>query len=114
MPQPDFPTVRQAIATYLTSSIGLRATANRFGQVNPPMAVVHPQTGSLIRYAGRLTGSLTRFTSACAARTSCSPSWYGDSVCSRTILWPRPCIMSSMGGGVKNADTRNTTSGQHW
>jgi hypothetical protein len=51
MPQPDFPTVRQAIAAYLTSSIGLRATANRFGAVNPPMAVVAPQTGSLIRYA---------------------------------------------------------------
>jgi len=56
MPQPDFPTVRQAIATYLTSSIGLRATANRFGQVNPPMAVVHPQTGSLIRYAVTMDG----------------------------------------------------------
>ena len=56
MPQPDFPTVRQAIATYLTSSIGLRATANRFGQVNPPMAVVAPAQGSLIRYAVTMDG----------------------------------------------------------
>jgi len=50
MPQLDFPGVRQAVATYLTSTIGLRATANRFGAVNPPMAVIAPQTGSLIRY----------------------------------------------------------------
>lgn len=51
MPQPTFPAVRQAVAAYLTSSIGLRATANRFGTVSPPMAVVAPQTGSLIRYS---------------------------------------------------------------
>ena len=50
MPQLDFPSVRQAVATYLTTTIGLRATANRFGAVNPPMAVIAPQTGSLIRY----------------------------------------------------------------
>jgi hypothetical protein len=56
VPQPDFPTVRQAIAAYLTSSIGLRATANRFGAVNPPMAVVAPQTGSVIRYAVTMDG----------------------------------------------------------
>jgi hypothetical protein len=48
--------VRQAIATYLTSAIGLRATANRFGAVNPPMAVVAPQTGSVIRYAATMDG----------------------------------------------------------
>jgi hypothetical protein len=56
MPQPDFPTVRQAIAAYLTSSIGLRATANRFGQVNPPMAVVAAQQGTVIRYAQTFDG----------------------------------------------------------
>ena len=56
MAQIDFPAVRQAIATYLTSSIGLRATANRFGAVNPPMAVVAPQAGSLIRYAVTMDG----------------------------------------------------------
>ena len=51
MTQLDFPGVRQAVATYLTTAIGLRATANRFGTLNPPMAVVAPQTGTLIRYA---------------------------------------------------------------
>jgi hypothetical protein len=56
MAQPDFPAVRQAVAAYLTSSIGLRATANRFGAVNPPMAVVAPQTGSLIRYGVTMDG----------------------------------------------------------
>jgi hypothetical protein len=56
MTQPDFPTVRQAIATYLTSSIGLRATPNRFGAINPPMAVIAPQTGSLIRYQQTMDG----------------------------------------------------------
>jgi hypothetical protein len=54
--QPTFTQVRQAIADYLTSSIGLRATANRFGAINPPMAVVAPQTGSLIRYSATFDG----------------------------------------------------------
>jgi hypothetical protein len=51
MAQPTFAAVRQAVATYLTTSIGLRATANRFGAISPPMAVIAPVTGSLIRYA---------------------------------------------------------------
>ena len=51
MTQLTFPQVRAAVAAYLTASIGLRATANRFGAVNPPMAVVAPQTGCLIRYS---------------------------------------------------------------
>lgn len=52
MTQPTFSAVRQAVATYLQNNItGLRASASRFGQVNPPMAVVVPQTGSLIRYS---------------------------------------------------------------
>ena len=50
MSQPTFAAVRQAVADYLTASIGLRATSNRFGAVSPPMAVIVPQTGSLIRY----------------------------------------------------------------
>ena len=56
MAQPTFPQVRQAVADYLTSSIGLRATANRFGAVSPPMAVIAPQTGSLIRYSQTFDG----------------------------------------------------------
>lgn len=51
MTQPTFAAIRQALAAYLTTAIGLRATANRFDAVNPPMAVVAPQTGSLIRYS---------------------------------------------------------------
>lgn len=51
MTQATFTAVRAAVASYLTSSIGLRATANRFAQINPPMAVVMPQTGSFIRYS---------------------------------------------------------------
>ena len=57
MTQLSFPGVRQAVAAYLTAHVtnpdgtGLRATANRFGQVNPPMAVIVPQTGTLIRYS---------------------------------------------------------------
>ena len=60
MAQPTFVQVRQAVAAYLTANVintdgtGLRATANRFGAVNPPMAVVHPQTGSLIRYSATM------------------------------------------------------------
>jgi hypothetical protein len=56
MAQLAFPAVRQAVATYLTTTIGLRATANRFGAISPPMAVVAPQTGSLIRYSVTLDG----------------------------------------------------------
>ena len=52
MVQPTFAAVRAAVATYLANNIpGLRATPNRFLQVNPPMAVIAPQTGSLIRYS---------------------------------------------------------------
>jgi hypothetical protein len=56
MAQPTFAAVRAALATYLTSSIGLRATPNRFQQINPPMAVVMPQTGSFIRYSVSMDG----------------------------------------------------------
>lgn len=52
MTQLDFPGVRKAVADYLAAAIpGLRTTPNRFGAVNPPMAVVATQTGSLIRYS---------------------------------------------------------------
>jgi hypothetical protein len=56
MPQNTFPQVRQAAANYLTAAMGLRATANRFGAVNPPMAVITPVSGSLIRYAQTFDG----------------------------------------------------------
>lgn len=57
MAQPTFAAVRQAAAAYFTAHVinpdgtGLRATANRFAQVNAPMAVIAPQTGTLIRYS---------------------------------------------------------------
>ncbi len=57
MTQPTFGAVRQAVADYLTATItGFRATANRFGQVNPPMGVVVPQTGRLITYSQTFDG----------------------------------------------------------
>lgn len=57
MTQPTFAAVRQAAADYLAASItGLRTTANRFAQVNPPMAVIAPQVGSLIRYSETMDG----------------------------------------------------------
>lgn len=57
MAQPTFPAVRRAVADYLAAHItGLRTTANRFLQVNPPMAVIAPQTGSLIRYSTTMDG----------------------------------------------------------
>src|SRR5262249_12258511 len=45
------PAARAGAPPYLTSSRGWRGTANGWGAVNPPMAVVAPQTGTLIRYA---------------------------------------------------------------
>ena len=57
MAQPAFPAVRTAVATYLAANItGLRAISNRFGQVNPPCAVVVPETGRLIDYAQTFDG----------------------------------------------------------
>jgi hypothetical protein len=56
MTQPTFPQVRQALATYLTTATGLAATPNRFAQVNPPMAVIMPVTGSFIRYSTTFDG----------------------------------------------------------
>lgn len=57
MTQPTFPAVRQAVADYLAGAItGLRTTANRFGAVSPPTAVVAPVTGSLIRYSETMDG----------------------------------------------------------
>jgi hypothetical protein len=51
MTQLTFGAVRQALASYLTNTIGLRATANRLGQVSPPTAVILPVTGTFIRYS---------------------------------------------------------------
>lgn len=54
MTQATFPQVRQALADRLATIPGLRATANRFAQVNPPMAVVMPVTGTFIQYSATL------------------------------------------------------------
>ena len=52
MTQPAFSAVRQALADTLTAAIpGLRATANRPLQVNPPMAVIMPATGTFATYS---------------------------------------------------------------
>lgn len=57
MTQLTFPAVRQAVADYLAARItGLRTTSNRFSQVNTPMAVIAPQTGTLIRYSTTMDG----------------------------------------------------------
>ena len=56
MTQPTFPAVRQAVADRLATISGLRATANRFQQINPPCAVVMPQTGTFISYSRTFDG----------------------------------------------------------
>lgn len=57
MTQPTLSAIRAALAAYLSSSIsGLRATANRPLQVNPPMAVIMPIQGSFARYSVTLDG----------------------------------------------------------
>ena len=79
MAQPTFGAVRQAVAAYLTSSIGLRATANRFGTINVPMAVIVPQTGSLIRYSVTLDAE-TDYTLRCVMLVSEGDSESGQGV----------------------------------
>lgn len=57
MTQPTFTAIRAGLATFLQNSIsGLRATANRPLQVNPPMAVIMPTTGTFVRYSVSMDG----------------------------------------------------------
>lgn len=56
MTQPTFTQVRQALASYITATTGLRASADRFGTVSPPMAVVIPATGTSIVYSDTMDG----------------------------------------------------------
>jgi hypothetical protein len=58
MTAPTFSAVRAALATYLTTSTGLRASPNRFAQVNPPMAVIMPVTGTFTRYSVDFAGDV--------------------------------------------------------
>lgn len=59
MAQPTYTQVRAALANTLTVQIpGLRASANRAAQVNPPAAVVMPVTGSFAAYSQDFSGSL--------------------------------------------------------
>ena len=94
MPQPTFPQVRAALAAYLTSSIGLRATANRFGQVNPPCAVILPETGRLISYAQTFDGETNYYLQAVLLVSE------GDSASGQDLL---DGYLSPTGNGSVNA-----------
>lgn len=57
MTAPLFSAIRQALADTLQNGIpGLRATANRPLQVNPPMAVIMPGTGAVANYSASMDG----------------------------------------------------------
>ena len=59
MTAPTFTAIRAALATSLQNQVsGLRATANRPLQVNPPMAVIMPSTGSFARYSATFEGEV--------------------------------------------------------
>ena len=59
MTQPTYTQVRQALAATLAAQIpGLRTSANRNTQVNPPAAVVMPVTGTFASYSQDFGGSL--------------------------------------------------------
>ena len=56
MTQPALGAVRDAVAAYLTASVpGLNASKN-FAQINVPMAVVLPTTGTFLRYSVTFEG----------------------------------------------------------
>jgi hypothetical protein len=57
MTQPTFTAIRQALATYITSTTGLTASANRQAQVFPPMAIILPVTATFITYSADMSGS---------------------------------------------------------
>jgi len=55
--QPAFSAIRQALADTLSAAIpGLRATANRPLQINPPMAVIMPAQGAFATYSTTMDG----------------------------------------------------------
>ena len=62
MTQPSFTQVRAALAASLAvhavnaDGSALRTTANRPLQVNPPMAVIVPVTGTIARYSASMDG----------------------------------------------------------
>lgn len=57
MTQPTYSAIRAALAATLQNQVsGLRATANRVSQINPPMAVIVPATGTIARYSVTMDG----------------------------------------------------------
>ena len=78
MTQPGFPAVREAIATYLTSSTGVNATANRFDLINPPMAVVVPQTGRIISYSETFDEETNYYLRVILLASKTSSTWGQD------------------------------------
>jgi hypothetical protein len=48
--QPTFTEVREALAAQLATIPGLRTTTEQADQVNPPVAVIMPVSGTFIRY----------------------------------------------------------------
>lgn len=89
MAQLTFPQVRAALATYLTASTGLAATPNRFAQINPPMAVIMPVTGTFIRYSATFGGE-TDYLLRVIVLVS-----IGDSVSGQDILDPYLSVSGS-------------------
>lgn len=57
MAQPTFTEVRGALATRLATIPGLRTTTEQSDQVNPPVAVIMPVSGTFIRYGATFDDS---------------------------------------------------------
>jgi hypothetical protein len=79
MTQPTYSAIRAAYASFLTAQTGIRATANRVSQVNPPMALILPVTGSVASY-GRTMDGQANYMMRAVVLVSLADSTFGEDV----------------------------------
>ena len=111
-----FSAVRAALAAYLTSSTGLRATANRFAQINPPMAVIMPVTGTFARYSSTFAGDVD-YTVRAIVLVSEGDSLSGQDLIDAYVatsgpssIWAAVAKDPTLGGVVQSAAVQEVTA----
>ena len=111
-----FPAVRAALASYLTTATGLRATANRFAQINPPMAVIMPVTGTFARYSVDFAGDVD-YTVRAIVLVSEGDSLSGQdlidayvSTSGTSSIWAAVAKDPTLGGVVQSAAVQEVTA----
>ena len=111
-----FSAVRAALATTLTTGAGLRASANRFAQVNPPMAIIMPTTGTFARYSTDFDGDAD-YTVRAIVLVSEGDSLSGQDLMDAYIatsgpssIWAAVKANPTLGGVVSSAAVQEVTA----